>query len=152
MPAKHKKLPQPCPKCGSLYGTVQVVFFNQMRKVKNQISRYDAWNRRPKPTHRRNGNHVGANAVFRIGHYDSELYKKTKKENNEFFNFQSEETKKQKLRTSQRRWCSFRSEILSDIKFRAYDFISQTMNLPLYDDVWDEVYNDGWQMIQKKKL
>ena len=36
MPAKRKKLPQPCPKCGSLYGTVQMVFFNQRRKVKKK--------------------------------------------------------------------------------------------------------------------
>jgi len=150
MPAKRKKLPQPCPKCGSLYGTVQMVFFNQRRKVKKKISRYDAWNRRPKPTHRWNGSYD--NAVFRIGHYDSELYKKTKKENNEFFNFQSEETKKQKLRTSQRRWCSFRSYIFYDLKFGRLNNASQTMNLPFYDEIWAEVYHDGWKMIQKKKL
>jgi len=32
MPAKRKPLPRKCPKCGSPYGTVQMVFFSGKRK------------------------------------------------------------------------------------------------------------------------
>lgn len=146
MPAKRNELPRPCPKCGSYFGTVQIVFFHGMRKVKKQESRYEAWNNLTRPTHRHSGGHD--NAVFRIGHYDSKLYKKTKVENNKSHNFESEEIKKKKLRTSQRRWCSFRSDILEDSKFSKLRWISKTFTFPFFDDVWTEVYDNGWQMIK----
>lgn len=153
MPAKRRKLPHPCPICKSTNGTVQIVFFSHWRKVQNRISRYDAWNRRPKPKHRGNGSGGSDNGVFRIGHYDSNSYQKIKKENNDPYNFQTEETKKQKLRTSQRKWCSFRSEILNDRKFwgLAASYLGKPKNLPFYDDIRDEVYENGWQMIEQNK-
>jgi len=153
MPGQRRKLPHPCPKCKSPYGTVQIVFFSHMRKVKHRISRYDAWNRRPKPKHRRNGSNDD-NGVFRIGHYDPISYAKTKKENNKPYDGQTEETKKKKLRTSQRRWCSFRSEILNERKFWGLDahYLDKPKNLPFYYDIQDEVYENGWQMIKQKKL
>ncbi len=145
MPAKRNELPQPCPKCGSKYGTVQIVFFHGKRKVKQEKSRYDAWNRYPKPTHRWNGGHD--NAVFRIGHYDSLSYAKTKSDNEKHNNFETDEIKKKKLRTSQRRWCSFRSSILRDSKFRNERFTDTVKTYPFFDDVWEEVYDNGWQII-----
>ncbi len=148
MPGKRNELPYPCPKCGSPYGTVQIVFFNKKRKVTKKSSRYEAWNKYPRPTHRWNGSYD--NSVFRIGHYDSASYEKTKKENNKIDNFQTDETKKQKLRTSQRRWCSFRSEILLQEKFWDYDRVSKTTTLPFYDDLWEQVFDEGWKMIQKR--
>ncbi len=45
MPAKRKLLPRHCPKCGNLYGTVQIVIFS-----------------------------TSYNVICRIGHYDSEKY------------------------------------------------------------------------------
>jgi len=134
MPAHRRKLPHPCPICKSTNGTVQIVFFNHWRKVKNQISRYDAWNKRPKPKHRGNGSGGSDNGVFRIGHYDSNSYQKIKKENNETYNFQTE-------------------EILNDRKFWGLgaSYLDKPKNLPFYDDIRDEVYENGWQMIEQNK-
>ncbi len=150
MPAHRRKLPHPCPKCRSEFGTVQIVLFHLRRKFKKKISRYDAWNRRSKYkniSHKWNGGRE--NVVFRIGHYDSTSYAKTKKENDEPYNFQTDETKKKKLRTSQRRWCSFRSEILEQSKFFGLQDTNITKNLPFYDNIRDEVYEYGWEMIEK---
>jgi len=42
MPAKRKLLPQPCPLCGNLYGTVQVVIFSTSNNVICRIGHYDS--------------------------------------------------------------------------------------------------------------
>ena len=146
MPAKRKKLPHPCPKCGSSFGTVQIVFFHLRRKVEPSRSRYDAWNKHPKPTHRWNGSYD--NGVFRIGHYDSTSYAKTKKENKKLDNLQTDEVKNKKLRTSQKRWCSFRSQILLfDDEFSDYHHLEKTITLPFYDYIQSKVLQRGWEMI-----
>jgi len=45
MPAKKKLLPRPCPICGNLYGSIQIVIFSS-----------------------------SSNLICRIGHYDKEKY------------------------------------------------------------------------------
>jgi len=89
MPAKPNNLLKPCPKCNKSHGTVQLLY------SKEEIT-------------------------VRIGHYDSEGYKEAKKEHinslkttPENINLQQESGKleglKKKIRTKQRKWCSFRS-------------------------------------------
>jgi len=90
MPAKPNKLPKPCPKCNNSNGTVQLLYSKEKITV-------------------------------RIGHYDSEGYKEAKKEyvdslktTPENINLEQESGKfeglKKKIRTKQRKWCSFRSD------------------------------------------
>jgi len=42
MPAKKKLLPRPCPICGNLYGTIQIVIFSTSRNVICRIGHYDS--------------------------------------------------------------------------------------------------------------
>ncbi len=42
MPAKKKLLPRPCPVCGSLYGTIQIVIFFSSGNVRCRIGHYDS--------------------------------------------------------------------------------------------------------------
>jgi len=139
MPAKRKPLPRECPKCGLRYGTVQMVFFAG----------------RKKPSKRRNGTTrkkverylVRDDAVIRIGHYDSDGYFEARKENASVFNDDSEEAKDRNLRTSQRRWCSFRSEVLDDYMFERalnYGEPTKTITESINAEVWNKVIEDGW--------
>ena len=89
MPGKPKNLPLPCPICDSPHGTIQLAF------SKDEI-------------------------IVRIGHYNSKGYKEAKKEyedslktTDENIDLQQKSGKleglKKKIRTEQRKWCSFRS-------------------------------------------
>jgi len=42
MPAKKKLLPRPCPICGDLYGTVQILIFSTSQNVICRIGHYDS--------------------------------------------------------------------------------------------------------------
>ena len=42
MPAKKKLLPRPCPICGNLYGTIQIVIFSTSRNVICRLGHYDS--------------------------------------------------------------------------------------------------------------
>ena len=81
-------------------------------------------------------------AVIRIGHYDSVGYFEAKKENASVFNNDSEEDKDRKLRTAQRRWCSFRSDVLDD--YVGLHVIAQTVTKPISAKVWNKVIEVGW--------
>ena len=83
-------------------------------------------------------------AVIRIGHYSNFSYNKTKKENENPFNYDDDDEKKAKLRTSQRHWCSFRSYTLDDCMrfFRPYKTIAE----PISAKVWNEVVRVGWDV------
>ena len=136
MPAKRKALPRKCPKCGLRYGTVQMVFFAGRKKpskrsdggIRKKVERYS----------------VSDKAVIRIGHYSNFSYNKTKKENQDPFNYDSDEVKRQKLRSSQRHWCSFRSYTLDDCMrfFRPY----KTTAEPVSAEVWNRVVQVGWDV------
>ncbi len=90
MPAKPKNLPLPCPICLSPNGTIQLLFSGT------------------------------DDVIVRIGHYDSEGYKKAKKEHEKLLKPSKENIKlqeesglleksKRRIRTKEREWCSFRS-------------------------------------------
>jgi len=106
---------------------------------------------RKKPSKRSNGKIrkkleryiVSDKAVIRIGHYDSVGYFEAKKENASVFNNDSEEDKDRKLRSSQRRWCSFRSDVLDD--YVGLDVIDQTVTKPISAKVWNRVVEVGWR-------
>jgi len=88
MPAKRKPLPQPCPKCGKNYGTMQIVIFS---------------------------NDYKENVTCRIGHYNAEGYKKIKLINKlnkiNWINKKNPDKIFQKaIRKKQRKWCSFRMD------------------------------------------
>jgi len=126
MPAKRKLLPKPCPKCGSPYGTVQLVFFPS---GKNEF-------------------------LFRIGHYVPEHYSEVKQENENTFNYASEEEKKEKLKLSERLWCSFRSEHLEfdNLFDRNLDLMllfskeTKPVTKQISGALWDKVFNEGWKV------
>jgi len=42
VPAKRKLLPRPCPLCGSLYGSIQIVIFSSSGNVTCRIGHYDS--------------------------------------------------------------------------------------------------------------
>jgi len=138
MPAKRKALPRDCPKCGLGYGTVQMVIFAGRKKpnktnrgkIRKKVERYP----------------VSDKAVIRIGHYANFSYRKTKKDNENPFNYDSNEEKKQKLRTSQKHWCSFRSEVLDDwLRLRLVGTPIKSITRPISSEVWNEVARIGWQ-------
>ncbi len=95
---------------------------------------------------RKNGKPSGGpiHHVIRIGHYANFNYRKTKKENEKPFNYDSDEVKKQKLKTSQRHWCSFRSEVLDDYKGLVTP-PSKTITEAISPEVWNEVIKVGWR-------
>ena len=130
MPNKRNPLPRDCPKCGFRYGTVQMVFFSGKRKNGKANG----------GTHQR---------VIRIGHYDSAGYFEAKKENASVFNDDSEEDKDRKLRSSQRRWCSFRSEVLDDFMWLSFNRPEKPITKPISAEVWNKVVEVGWRAYSK---
>jgi len=126
MPNKRNPLPSPCPKCGSRYGTVQMVFFSGKRK---------------------NGKPSGGSIhhVIRIGHYDSARYFEAKKENASGSNNDSEEDKDRNLRSSQRHWCSFRSNVLEEFVGLFFDKPEKPITKPVSAEVWNRVLKVGWR-------
>ncbi len=135
MPAKRKGLPRKCPKCGLRYGTVQMVVFAGRKKP---VKRSDGGIRKKGERY-----FVSDRAVIRIGHYANFSYNKTKKENKDPFNYDSDEEKRQRLRTSQRHWCSFRSEVLDD--YMRFVRPNKTITEPINPEVWNRVLEVGWQ-------
>jgi len=136
MPAKRKALPRRCPKCGLRYGTVQMVFFAGRKKpVKTSRGGTRTKEERYSVRHK---------AVIRIGHYSNFSYNKTKKENLDPFNHDDDEVKRQKLRSSQRHWCSFRSYTLDDCI--GYVRPVKTITEPISPEVWNEVIRVGWDV------
>jgi len=123
MSAKRKLLPSPCPKCGSKYGTVQMVSFVCKRK---------------------NGKSSGGTRghVIRIGHYDSKGYDEAKKENGLVSNDNTEEENDRNLRSSQRRWCSFRSAELDE--YYGLQIINKTATKPISLWLSNRVARVGW--------
>lgn len=86
--------------------------------------------------------------VVRIGHYSPEQYRKTKKQNDNSYNYASEEKKKKKLKTSERLWHSFRSDHLEDdldLKCR-YDGVVKPVSVPFSNSLWYKVVNEGWKV------
>ena len=138
MPAKRKPLPRRCPKCGLRYGTVQMVFFAGRKKP---VKRSDGGTRTKVERYS-----VSDSAVIRIGHYSNFSYNKTKKENQDPLNYDDDDEKKAKLRTSQRHWCSFRSYTLDDTRGLFFDMPYKTINEPISAEVWNEVIRVGWQV------
>ena len=134
MPAKRNPLPSPCPKCGSRYGTVQMVFFVGRKKPKKT--------NRGRIRKKEERYRVSDNAVVRIGHYDSEGYFEAKKENASVSNDSSEEDKDRNLRSSQRRWCSFRSAELNE--YVGLNFIDKTVSKPISAWLRNRVERVGW--------
>jgi len=134
MPAKRKALPRSCPKCGLRYGTVQMVFFAGRKKP---VKTSRGGTRKKEERY-----YVSDRAVIRIGHYSNFSYNKAKKENEKLSNYDSDEVKRQKLRSSQRHWCSFRSFTLEDCMgfVRPYKTITE----PISAKVWNEVIRVGW--------
>jgi len=151
MPAKRKLLPRPCPKCGSSFGTIQIVYLPAVRtKI---IKKIDEEARKViKKSVKISGSSRGF--VIRIGHYVPEHYEEVKKSNDNPFNYASEEDKKKRLRTSQRRWCSFRSDHLEDdigLRYR-YDGITKPVTKQISAELWNEVIEEGWKVIPTKIL
>jgi len=134
MPNKRNPLPRDCPKCGMKYGTVQMVFFAGRKKPKKSV--------RGKIREKDERYRPRSKAVIRIGHYDSGGYFEAKKENANVFNDDSEEDKDRKLRTSQRRWCSFRSFVLDD--YIGFSLIEKNITKPVSAEVWNRVLEVGW--------
>jgi len=136
MPAKRKDLPRKCPKCGLGYGTVQMVIFAGRKKPHK---RSDGGIRKKEERYS-----VSDKAVIRIGHYANFIYRKTKKENEKLSNYDSDEEKKTKLRTSQKHWCSFRSEVLDD--YVGFVRPNKTITELISPEVWNEVIRIGWRV------
>jgi len=123
----RSKLPRPCPKCKSEYGTIQISYFPRT-KHKGSTRSY--------------GNNLFSSWIIRIGHYDAESYKKAKKEYDDSITIDKTKLKKN-LSTSQRKWCSFLSWIpyemdwsssqKPDKKFKSY------------------VANNGWMVYRPYK-
>ena len=87
--------------------------------------------------------------IIRIGHYSPEQYREVKKENDNPFNYASEKEKKEKLRTSQRVWHSFRSDHLEDdldLKW-SYDGVMKPVNMPISNVLWNKVIHEGWKVL-----
>jgi len=151
MPAKRQLLPRRCPKCRASFGTIQIVYLPAMRtKIIKKID-YKA-RKVTKKTVKVSGSSRGF--VFRIGHYVPEKYMEVKQENDNPFNYDSEEEKKKKLRTSQRLWCSFRSYHLEDdldLKW-SYDGVVKPVNMPISNSLWIKVANEGWKVVPTKIL
>jgi len=98
--------------------------------------------------------------LFRIGHYVPENYRQVKEENNNPFNHASEYEKKRKLKTSERLWCSFRSEHLEfselfggDLDLMMmYSEEKQPVTKQMSADLWNKVADEGWKIKQSQKL
>ena len=95
------KLPRPCPKCSKEYGTIQIVHF-----PRSKHKDYD----------RSYSNFAFNSWIIRIGHYDSESYKKAKKDYTDSILLDKTALRK-KISTSQRKWCSFLSWIPYDMEW-----------------------------------
>jgi len=134
MPAKRKPLPSPCPKCGSKYGTVQMVFFAGRKKPKKT--------NRGRIRKKEERYSVSDNAVIRIGHYDSQGYSEAQKENISISNDNTEEENDRNLRSSQRRWCSFRSAELNE--YVGLQMIDKTVSKPISLWLRNRVARVGW--------
>ena len=137
MPAKRRLLPRRCPKCREIFGTVQVVYLTGKRK--NEKFRHIFRN----------------NFIFRIGHYDSEQYNEGKKRYDDPFNYEEEDVKKGRLRTSQRRWCSFRSDHLEfgnlfgdDLEREMRYELTHTdpVTKSINEKLWNRVMEEGWKV------
>ena len=92
--------------------------------------------------------------LFRIGHYAPEYYRQVKQENDDPFNYASDEEKKEKLKLSERLWCSFRSEHLEfDNLFDGnldlmllYSEETKPVTKQMSNALWIKVANDGWKV------
>jgi len=132
MPAKRKLLPRPCPMCSSSYGTIQTVYFPG---GKDEF-------------------------LFRIGHYVPEKYTEVKQENENPYNYASDEEKEKKLKLSERLWCSFRSEHLEfDNLFDGnldlmllYSEETKPVTKQMSNALWIKVVNEGWKVKHPKIL
>ena len=91
-------LPRPCPKCGKSNGTIQLSYFRYSKRKKRHYFNKDSW-------------------IIRIGHYDSESYKKARKEYNDSILVDRDELKR-KISTSQRKWCSFLSKVPQEMELK----------------------------------
>jgi len=137
MPASRRLLPHRCPKCREIFGTVQVVYLTGKRKdpKKRGIWSHDF--------------------IFRIGHYDPGQYKEGKKRYDYPYNYEEEDVKKRRLRTSQRRWCSFRSDHLEfgnlfggDLE-REMDYEmthTEPATRSINEELWNRVREEGWKV------
>jgi len=93
--------------------------------------------------------------IFRIGHYDPKQYKEAKKRNDDPLNREEEDVKKKRLRTAQRRWCSFRSDHLEFGNLFGGD-LDREMNYelthtepvtkPINEELWNRVVEEGWKV------
>ena len=86
-------LPRPCPMCDKKNGTIQLSYFrySKRKNAKRHYVNHDSW-------------------IIRIGHYDSESYKKARKEYDDSILLDKEQLRKN-ISTSQRKWCSFLSRV-----------------------------------------
>jgi len=60
-----------------------------------------------------------------------------------------EEDEKRRLRTSQRRWCSFRSDHLEDDLnlMWSYGRIAKPITMPITAGLWNVIIEEGWRRI-----
>ena len=131
--AIRRRLPRPCPKCGKEYGTIQIVYFPKSRHKgkKRGYKNNDSW-------------------IVRIGHYDSLSYKKAKKAYEDSIELDKTQLRKD-LSTSQRKWCSF----LSNVPNVLHDWEWQG-DASFYEKpdkkFLDYVSNNGWRIYQPQRI
>jgi len=117
-----RKLPRPCPKCSKEYGTIQIAYFPNSKR---------------KGSKRSYGNRFLSRWIIRIGHYDSESYKKAKKNYRDSILIDKTALRK-KISTSQRKWCSFLSWIPYDLDW--------TSNMKPNAKFKNYVIKHGWRI------
>ena len=127
MPAKRKRLPHPCPKCGRDNGTVQLVYFEK---------RYDF--------------------VIRIGHYNSKRYNATVKESKKIENFSNQQKKRRfekNKKSHQRAWCGFRlswsyetHRLENKLEKICERENKTTKTIPLPWSLKQQIKKDGWDI------
>ncbi len=121
----RRKLPRPCPKCKSEYGTIQIAYFPRSKR---------------KGAKRSYGNPSLSSWIIRIGHYDAESYKKAKKEYDDSIEIDKTKLKK-KISTAQRKWCSFLSWIPYDMNW--------TTGVKPNSKFKNYVINNGWKVYHR---
>ena len=136
MAAKSKLLPLPCPKCGELYGTMQIMIF---------------------------ANDWKENVICRIGHYNAEGYKKIKKiykinQITKIDKINDKSLEKQRaLRKKQRKWCSFRIDkefaekilpISEDFEYLEKNKFKKSITYSSPTLLADIIKNQGWNKLE----
>jgi len=86
--------------------------------------------------------------IIRIGHYSPEQYKEGKKRYDDPYNYEEEDVKKGRLRTSQRIWHSFRTSRREDELDLIYDYdgVIKPVNIPFSENMWIRIANEGWKV------